>query len=449
MANRIQDAFDNIKAEPQMVESTKQFLSEKRRKKSGLSRRPMFPKALAAACMALLLVVGVGGYFWVQSPVSYVGIDVNPSMELALNRFDKVVSVKAFNAEAEEILQELSLKGKYYTDAIDLIMGCKAMEGYLAKKAELVFTVAADSSREGELMSGVEHCAGHSGIISQSISVGMETALEAHVHGLSLGKYHAWLQLIQYDDTVTVDECKDMSMSEIHNLIKGHAHGGGQGEGSQDGETVQEEAGSHEEGHGQENMEDQGHSQEEMEGHGEGHSQEEMEGRKGGYRQEKNESHGEKHRQEESDGHSVGHGQEMEKGQGMDYQQGGEDGQDRKDAQAPGKGQGNGQGEGQGDSPREDQGNGQVEGQGNGQGGGQGNGPGEGQGDSPREGQGNGQVEGQGNGQGESQGNGPGEGHMQDTGHKAGEQHGGGYRQDTNGGAKPGRGRHHRKEGHE
>ena len=72
MTNRVQDAFDCIKAD----------------------------KDLKA------------GYSWVQRPVSYVSIDVNPSIELALNRFDRVVYAAAYNLEGEEILNGLSLKGK-------------------------------------------------------------------------------------------------------------------------------------------------------------------------------------------------------------------------------------------------------------------------------------------------------------------------------------------------
>ena len=312
LANKIQDAFDNIKAEPQLVESTKQFLSEKRREKGEPSRRLAFPKALAAVCIALLLGIGIGGYgySWVQAPVSYVAIDVNPSMELALNRFDKVVSVKAYNREGEEILRDLSLRGKRYTDAIDLIMASKAMEAYLTEKAELVFTVAADSSRESELKSGVEGCAGHSGHNSQSFSVDMEAAAKAHDSGLSLGKYYAWLQLLQYDDTVTVDDCRDMSMAEIHGLISEHEH---------DGEYEEE---SHEEEHQQEGEEsyEEEHQQEGEESREEEHQQEEEESREEEHQQEDGGSHVEEHSQDSLQDN--GNVQDIEGTQNMDCGQG-------------------------------------------------------------------------------------------------------------------------------
>ena len=263
LANKIHDAFDSLRADPQLVASTKQFLSEERKKKQKTNRSPVFQKALAVVCLAFVLVAGIGGYTWIQAPVSYVGIDVNPSIELALNRFDKVVSVHAYNEEGEEILKSLQLKGKTYTEAIDTIVGSKEMKAYLKKRAELVFTVAADSRRESGLKSGVESCLDHMGYKSQSVSVDIGIVPQAHSLGLSLGKYYAWQQLIQYDDTVTADECKDMSISELHERIDEHEHGGDHGQGS---------------GHGDEADNEQGHTDETNDkqgtGQGAGHEKE-------------------------------------------------------------------------------------------------------------------------------------------------------------------------------
>lgn len=220
MANKIKDALDHIQADSAQKESTKQFLSENRRKREHPFYRPVIWRVLAAVCLLFVLSAGTGGYFWLQMPVSYLSIDVNPSVEFALNRFDKVVSVTAYNIEGEEIVNGLYLKGKEYTEAIDLLMESDAMRVYLTDKQDIVFTLAADSSRESELESGVEGCSGHMGHGCRHVSADMEIVSEAHDNGLSLGKYNAYLQLRQYDDTVTIEECQNMSMSEIDQLIR-------------------------------------------------------------------------------------------------------------------------------------------------------------------------------------------------------------------------------------
>ena len=92
--------------------------------------RPGLRIALAAACAALFLLMGMGGYAWIQLPVSYVSIDVDPSIELALNRCDKVISVAAYNDEGKRIIEKLSLKGKKYTEAIDLLVESEDMKSW-------------------------------------------------------------------------------------------------------------------------------------------------------------------------------------------------------------------------------------------------------------------------------------------------------------------------------
>lgn len=230
MANRIYDAFDSIKAQSRLVESTELFLSETYKSRRSPVRSRMFQKTLLAACMAFVIIAGAGGYSWLQASVSYVSIDVNPSIELALNRFDRVVSMTAYNAQGAEILKGLPLKGKKYTDAIDLIMASKAMDAYLTDESEIVFTVAADDSRRNELESGVARCSNHIAYSSESISADIAVVSHAHDNGLSIGKYYAYLQLAQYDDTVTVDECRNMSMSEIHGLVIEHEQDGEHGQ---------------------------------------------------------------------------------------------------------------------------------------------------------------------------------------------------------------------------
>ncbi|MEY8427455.1 hypothetical protein AALA00_06995 [Lachnospiraceae bacterium 46-15] len=225
--NKIRDAFESIHADTQLKETTKQFLAEKYEKKQRVVFRPAFKGAMAVICVLLVLLAGVGGYSWIQAPAAYMSIDINPSIELVLNRFDKVISATAYNAEGEEILEALSLKGKKYTAAIDAIMESGCMKGYLTEESELVFTIAADSDKGNELKAGVEYCSGHMGHASESIYVDKEIVSEAHDNGCSLGKYYAYLQLSQYDDSVTIDDCRDMSMSKIHDLIKSHTHGDG------------------------------------------------------------------------------------------------------------------------------------------------------------------------------------------------------------------------------
>lgn len=222
MKNKIYNAFDSIKADARLKESTKEFLLANHAQKSRPPHWQFFSKPIAVVCMILVFVSGIAGYRFIQTPVSYVSIDVNPSIELTLNRFDRVLSAAAYNAEGEEILENLSLAWKKYTDAVNLIVNDSNMENYLTGKSELIFTIAASPDKTGRLTKAVTNISGHTGHRCQSYHTDTGTVSKAHDNGLSLGKYYAYLQLCKYDASVTVDDCKNMSTSEIHCLTREH-----------------------------------------------------------------------------------------------------------------------------------------------------------------------------------------------------------------------------------
>lgn len=255
MTNRIHNAFDSIKADERLKQSTKQYISAKHKEKAQFFHKPAFRRTAAAVCMICVLVLGIEGYLWIQTPVSYISIDVNPSIELALNRFNRVVSAEAYNEEAEEILKGLSLKWKNYTEAMEEIVDGKEMNVYLTDGSELVFTVATDGGQNEELTSEIEEYCGNTGRKCHSYNADADIVDEAHENGLSVGKYYAYLQLYQYDDTVTVDDCKGMSAAHIHGLAREHAHCEENGSGQSDGDNVQNQSstddGSAATGHGQ------------------------------------------------------------------------------------------------------------------------------------------------------------------------------------------------------
>lgn len=223
LTNKIHDAFDHVKADEELKASTIRYLETQRAKRQKKSRRTAYTGALAAACTMLFLLAGIGGYSWLQTPVSYLSIDINPSIELALNRFDRVVAVTAYNEDGENVLKGLSLKGKEYQEAVDAIVKSEALSPYLADESALIFTVASDSSdKESELSAGVNSSCHGIRHHNQSVNADSNIVSEAHDNGLSLGKYYAYLKLHECDSSVTVDDCKDMSMGEIHSQIKEH-----------------------------------------------------------------------------------------------------------------------------------------------------------------------------------------------------------------------------------
>ncbi len=241
MRDALKRSFDRIQAQEALTASTAQYLKTYRER--GRSRPSGVRPALAAACAMLLLCAGLVGFQLFLVPVSYVSIDVNPSVELSLNRLDRVVAATAYNEEAEALLAGLSLSGRPYTQAIDALLESEAAEGYLEGPSGLTFTVASGSEeKDAALLRGIENWDGYGAYGAQSWSTDMDCLAQAHSHGLSFGKYAAFLVLSQYDNTLTAEDCHDMSMGEIHARI--HVHESGRHH-SEDGSSPGQSGGHH------------------------------------------------------------------------------------------------------------------------------------------------------------------------------------------------------------
>ena len=91
---------------------------------------------LAAACAALVLLgAGGGGLAYQRSHAvaSVVSLDVNPSIELKVNRNEKVISCTALNTEAAAVLFDMNggadLKGTKLDVAVNAIVGALVRDG--------------------------------------------------------------------------------------------------------------------------------------------------------------------------------------------------------------------------------------------------------------------------------------------------------------------------------
>lgn len=198
-------------------------------------RRPARPltrrAAIALAACLALAAVGVGGYAWAQAPCAYVAIDVNPSIELGINRLGNVASVRAYNEDGERLLQALDLDGLAYADAMAALE--ERLRGYLDDGATVEMTVVCDDERQAaELEQVGVGCLGASG--SGSVHCSHASSEEHHAAesaGMGLGKYRLYLELVDAGVNISPEEASAMTMRELRALLEdaGSASAGGSG----------------------------------------------------------------------------------------------------------------------------------------------------------------------------------------------------------------------------
>lgn len=219
--NVIRDSMEEIRASKELKRNTMEYLrNQQRYYRARMVRRYV----LAAACICLFLLGG--GYTLYARPVSYISIDVNPSIELGINCFGRVVEADAYNRDGNAVLMQVPLKNVPYLKAISRLLGDESYSGYLTEDSRVFITVI--SERWEIILEEIraDELAGRYG--AQTYTSDLTCREEAHQYRMSFGKYRACLELSKYDESVTVEECHGMSMGEIEDRIetcKGHGNG--------------------------------------------------------------------------------------------------------------------------------------------------------------------------------------------------------------------------------
>lgn len=228
MNDRWKELFGSVRAEEDLKARTRAFLAEKTRGYAGgRVRRPGLPLC-AAACACLLLFFGGWSYF---TPTAQISIDINPSIELGINRFDRVVTVAGFNEEGEKLSDTLDVRHQDYAAAVERLLEQETIAALLSDDEVMTITVIGpDGAQTGKLLSGIRACAAgqHN---TYCYFAPPEEAAAAHELGLSCGKYRAFSELHSLDPSVTAEAARGMTMREIRDRIDCLSHGGETGAG--------------------------------------------------------------------------------------------------------------------------------------------------------------------------------------------------------------------------
>ena len=236
--DRLRDALDTIHADETLKAQTRAYLAQKTRRRSSAVR---VRRLAALACCLLLVCAGLGGYQAYFTPTSAISIDINPSLELEVNRFDRVISVTGYQEDGLALAEALDLKHLNYQDALEEVLACEPVASCLASDETLLITVAGNGGAQQErLLQGVKACtAGTQN--ARCAAADAETLAAAREAGLSLGKYTALLQLQALDPDITAGDIEGLTMREIREWMEtlspgswtgGPGHGAGSGNGS-------------------------------------------------------------------------------------------------------------------------------------------------------------------------------------------------------------------------
>ena len=210
-------------------------------------RRWVAPLA-AAACLLLVGVLAFAGWRVWQEPAAFVSVDVNPSIELTVNAFDRVVATKGVNEDGAAVLAQVNVCGKTYEEALATLMGSGAMAPYVAEDAFVDVNVTCANNDTAAALEA-QSAAVMRQYPCQSVCQRADDATRkaALAAGMGVGRYQVASELAELDDSVELYDCADMTMRQLedavgelchdvsHNHGTGHGHGNGNADGTSAG----------------------------------------------------------------------------------------------------------------------------------------------------------------------------------------------------------------------
>jgi hypothetical protein len=184
----------------------------------------------AFAAAVLIFCIGIGGFIHAYTtPYSYVNLDINPSVEIAVNRFDHIINVKGMNADGDALLFNQSVIYKPLRNGVDILLEKLDQGGYLPADSQstLVFTIASEDQRKidhldeaiGEAIN--QKLSAQSKVEAYVIHTDMKTHSNAGKYNLSSGRF-LLIQELQKTTNQNLNPTvmKDTPIAQIVKMIR-------------------------------------------------------------------------------------------------------------------------------------------------------------------------------------------------------------------------------------
>ena len=225
---RVRQAFQNLEPAPDLNARTLDFIGAQRQSAPSPAKKRRKPIFLAAAfAAAACFIAAAVGIFATSSQITaYVDIDINPSLELGINRFGTVVSAEGVNEDGAAVMAALDtegviLTGLSYEAAAEQLAVSNTLGAYLDEGAFAQFSVVCDNDAQAtQLQQATENCFATLPCAASCQRATAEDHQAAQDVGMGVGRYQAACQLMEKDSSYTLEECSHMTMRQLRDALE-------------------------------------------------------------------------------------------------------------------------------------------------------------------------------------------------------------------------------------
>lgn len=218
------DLFNKIASEPVTKLPEEDYIVKSQPKRSTSKLHALYT---ACTSIAILFAICFGlarNYYAVDS---IIAIDVNPSVEITLNKSYKVLSVKANNEDGQILIQDKDFKNKSCDAVISDLTESLSSKGYIDQERNSILVSVSNSNEvkadevKARVVTDIKTTLNKQEIepviYNQSITDSNTKELEqlAKKYNISFGKMKLINSLIEKDSSLTIEELASLPISEI------------------------------------------------------------------------------------------------------------------------------------------------------------------------------------------------------------------------------------------
>ncbi len=184
---------------------------------------PSLKQGLAVASILLILLTGLWANFRINPAVAYVALDINPSLELAVNDTGVVIGAKGLDQDGRDLLAKVHPKKLEIYRAVELLVEGAAQSHYLNDRNNVVLTTVTSIKEnavvidEEKLQLAVkkkaEKLTTPVKIVSQEATA--KEHKEANHRGLSVGRYLIYQGSSHKGKEVSIEEVKTKGLGQL------------------------------------------------------------------------------------------------------------------------------------------------------------------------------------------------------------------------------------------
>ncbi|MCX7747548.1 MAG: anti-sigma factor domain-containing protein [Clostridia bacterium] len=189
-----------------------------------------------AAGIAALLVL-VFSFFYIRAVTrdqvyAYVDVDINPSIELALNREEVVIEARAMNSDGIDLLKNLNFKGLHLSKALESVLSESHEMGFISSERRNTVLISAlvcesgkDKANEEKVFlnklkvieSGFDKR--YDEIDRQVVLVSSDSREMAVKNKISMGRYFIYETAKDKGINITIAEAKKIGLVEAFGIL--------------------------------------------------------------------------------------------------------------------------------------------------------------------------------------------------------------------------------------